>query len=163
MCGMCRAPRQLLCVLSLLAAVGADAQRVEAQWQLGGGIASIHSGNRTGAFVSGGLLRSLDDPGRLRLGGHASISTADEGYITLQLDVQIHPVPSAQVSPFVGVLAGVLGEPEYGGGVLTGIAGIVVPLSPTRGIRIAGGLASHGDTPGPNFLLVALEFGRRAP
>ena len=159
--GIHRAARWLIFALPLLAVLVADAQRAEAQWQLGAGIASIHSGSRTGGFIAGGFLRSLDGPGRLQLGGHASIGTADEGYTTLEVDAQVHPTPSAQVSPFVGVQAGVLAEPEFSGGVFTGIAGIVVPMRPSRSIRIVGGWATHGDTPGPHFLLVALEFGRR--
>jgi len=162
MCGFHRTSTRVIFALGLFAALIADTQRVEAQWHIGGGIASIHSSSKTGVFFAGGILWPLDAPGRFRLGGDVSLGTADQGYTTLQLDAQIHPVPSVRVSPFVGVQAGLLGEPEFGGAVLTGIAGIVVPLRPNRGIRIAGGWANHGDTPGPNFLLVALEFGGRS-
>lgn len=132
-----------------------------AQWHLGAGLASIHSGSRTGGFAAAGFLWDLDGRGILRMGGVASIGTADQGYATLQGNVELNPIPTAQVSPFVATQAGFLGEPEFSGGVLTGVAGVRLALLERLGIRVSGGWSTHGDRPGPNFILVALEFGGR--
>ncbi|MGH7673829.1 MAG: hypothetical protein ACREMV_01040 [Gemmatimonadales bacterium] len=123
------------------------------------GSAEIHSSERDGAWLGGRVGRRLDGRGVVRLDGGITWSSADEGFATLELGLELRPLPRAVVTPVLGVGVGVLAEPEFTGEELRAFAGLDVRVGAQLTLRAAVQRAEHGGEEGPNVLFGGFQLG----
>jgi hypothetical protein len=121
------------------------------------GQSEIHRPSRTGAAVALRAGRPLERTGVVRVELGATVSGADEGYVTAELGLELRPFAAARVTPVVGAGAGILAEPEFSGSVLRGTVAVEVELTTRTAARVGYQAAGHGGERGPNVWFVGFE------
>jgi hypothetical protein len=122
------------------------------------GRADIHDREAEGNWLAVRVGRRLDASGYARLGLGYTTSSADGGFGTLELGIELQPLPRTVVTPFLGLGAGFLGESDFFGTMVRVTLGVDVRLQ--RHISIRGGIqrGSHGGEPGPNVIFGGVDF-----
>jgi hypothetical protein len=124
-----------------------------------GGLAAIHETSRTGPFLGIQVHRILWGD-RLRLDAGALVAAADEGFGDLGVGIEFRLCSEpCTAAGYIGVGAGVLSEPEFGGGSFRLDGGLEVRLSERNVLRLGVQGGTHGGRSGPHLISVA--FGRR--
>ena len=145
--------------LLLLAPAAIHAQQYRGFGRLEVGRAEIHRASSTGPVTGLRIGRRVGpaDLARFELG--ATTSRADEGYLTLELGLELR-LPLGPAALFVGPGAGVLVEPEFGGSLLRVAAGLELRVAQRAALRVGFQTARHGGTPGPDLVFAGIELRR---
>lgn len=156
-----RAALALVLTLSTAAPLRLGAQQYRGFGRLEAGRAEIHRPSGTAAVAALRIGRRLGagDVARFELG--ATTSRADEGFLTLELGLELR-LPLGPAALFVGPGAGLLLEPEFGGPVVRVAAGVELRVTDRTALRAGAQSGRHGGTPGPNLVFVGIEL-RGAP
>jgi hypothetical protein len=121
------------------------------------GQAEIHRPSGTGAEVALRVGRRLEPSGLARVDLGTSYSGADEGYVTLDVGLELRPLAATRGTPVVGVGAGLLVEPEFSGTVLRAGVALEVEVTIRTALRVGYQAAGHGGEMGPRVWFVGLE------
>ena len=152
--------RVLIIASALLCpAATAAGQALGSPWflRIEGGVAQIHSidvWDPAGAVRVG---RYLD---RSRVVGvilSAAGSSADAGYGTLTLGLELQLPGSPRITPTFGGRAGLLVEEGFAGEILEGSAGLAFRVGTNEWLRIGAQVGRHGGTDGPHAILVGYQ------
>jgi hypothetical protein len=129
------------------------------------GKAKIHDSPDDGAWGALRIGRHLESRGYARLDVGLSYSSADEGFVALEIGLEVRPSPGEIATPVLGGGVGFLTEPEFGGGVLRVVGGLDVKIGRKVGLRLGLQLGRHGGVTGPHVIFAGLEFalGSSAP
>jgi hypothetical protein len=150
----------LLALVLVFVAPAARAEELR-PWMVSGagGLAAIHETSRTGPFLGIQVHRVLWGD-RLRLDAGGLAATADEGFGVLDVGIELRICSApCTAAGYIGVGAGILSEPEFGGGSFRLDGGLEVRLSDRNVLRIGVQGGTHGGRSGPH--LIAVGFGRR--
>lgn len=151
---------RFLALLTLVPCPGAVAlaQREPTRFvRLEVGQAEIHRPSSTGGVVALRLGRRLERSGVARLDLGASFSGADEGYLTVEGEVELRPLAARRMTPVVGVGAGLLAEPEFSGAVLRAALAVEAELTMRTAMRVGYQVAGHGGERGPHVWFAGME------
>lgn len=122
--------------------IRAEAQERSRPWQatFNGGVAFNHE--EAMASVGLQLTRRLGERSPVRLGVQAALGIGESAFLTGQAIVEVVP-GNGKVRPLLGAGGGVLNEDDFTGGVLHGLAGVEIGLSPESAFRVFGYFGFH--------------------
>jgi len=121
------------------------------------GRAEIHVHGAEGSWLAIRLGRRLDESGYAWLDLGFTRAGADGGFGTLELGIELQPLPRAVVTPFLGLGGGILGESEFTGTMGRASLGVDARLQRNISLRVGIQGASHGGEPGPNVIFGGCE------
>ena len=122
------------------------------------GRADIHAQKAEGSWLAIRLGRRLDSSGYAWLDLGFTTSSADGGFGTLELGVELQLFPLSVVTPLLGFGAGIFGESDFSGGMVRFTLGVDARLQ--RHISVRAGIQRgwHGGAPGPNVIFGGIEL-----
>ena len=125
--------------------------------RLEGGGTQLHDWGETGSRYAFRGGRDLTRNGFARIGLGLTYSGVDNGFGTIELDLEVIPMQDFVVSPIVAGGIGVLSETEWGGFTPDVSVGLVV--WPAGRLSLVGlyHWASHGGISGPKGWYIGLE------
>jgi hypothetical protein len=150
----------LVIVSALLCpAATAAAQVSGSPWfvRLDGGVAKIHATDGWDPAGAVRVGRYLDQRRMAAVLLSAAGSSADAGYGTLELGVELQLPGSPRVTPFIGGRAGLLLEEGFGGDVLEGHGGLAFRIGTGQWLRLTAQLGRHSDAKGPHAFLIGWQ------
>ena len=135
-----------LAVVLIASAAAAEDLRWFAGFQAGH--ATLHDWDPGGNWYEGRVGRSFS--GRVLSADLGLVlSAAAESYASLTAGFEVLPFPRAVASPFAGVEAGVMWEPEFSGYVAGAGGGLAIRLDDRFSIRGGASWGVHGGAEGP--------------
>ena len=84
-------------------------------------------------------------------------STADAGYGTLALGLDLQIPGNPPITPTLGGRAGILVEEGFLGDLLEASVGLAVRVGAGKWIRVGAQVGRHSDADGPNGFLIGFE------
>jgi hypothetical protein len=120
-------------------------------------MASIHSSELTAPAGALRLGRALDRSGVLTATFGLGGSSADAGFATADLGLEIQLPGHPTIAPSLGVKAGLLLEEGFAGEMLAVTAGLGYRLAPRQWLRVGGQLGRHGGVSGPHQVTLGFQ------
>ena len=138
--------------------------RAQSRWSLRAeaGQSALHESTRRGSAAALRLTRDIG-PGFLRAVGGVALAGADGGFGTLDVALELVPLPRSILTPVVALGIGGIAESEWRGGFGQVTGALEWRLSPRVRLRGAVQSGRHGENQlGPNLTTVgvAVRLGR---